>query len=61
MSAETKTSKRQVQQQPQQLQPNISLTLSDESYPWRSWQANHFDSGRKDIESWWISQFQTST
>jgi hypothetical protein len=57
MSIETKGTRRQVQ--PQQLQPNISLTLSsDESYPWRSWQASHFGTERQDIESWWTSQFQ---
>ncbi len=61
MSAETKGAKRQTQQQQQQLQPNISLTLSsEESYPWRSWQSTHFGNGRKDIESWWTSQFQMS-
>ncbi|CAF3639514.1 unnamed protein product [Adineta steineri] len=59
LPTETKTSKRQGQ--PQQLQQNISLTLStDESYPWRSWQTGHFSNGRKDIESWWTSQFQMS-
>jgi hypothetical protein len=58
MPAEPKISKRQAQQQ---LQPNISLTLSgDEYYPWRSWQTGHFSNGRKDIESWWTSQFQMS-
>ncbi|CAF3878507.1 unnamed protein product [Rotaria sp. Silwood2] len=47
---------------PQQLQQNISLTLSsDESYPWRSWQTSNFNHGRKDVESWWANQFQMST
>ncbi|UJR35694.1 hypothetical protein I4U23_028443 [Adineta vaga] len=56
--SETKGSKRHGQQP---LHQNISLTLSsDESYPWRSWQTGHFTDGRKDIESWWTSQFQMS-
>jgi len=57
MSVETKVSKRQAQQ----LQQIPSMTLSgDESYPWRSWQTSHSDNGRKDIETWWTSQFQMS-
>jgi hypothetical protein len=52
---ETKGPRRQVQQQ---LQQNISSTLSsDESYPWRPWQGSSFNHGRKDVESWWTNQF----
>jgi hypothetical protein len=53
---ESKGPRRQAQQQ---LQQNISSTLSsEESYPWRPWQASNFNHGRKDVESWWTNQFQ---
>jgi len=53
---ESKGPRRQAQQQ---LQQNISSTLSsEESYPWRPWQASNFNHGRKDVESWWTNQFK---
>jgi hypothetical protein len=62
VTVENKGVKRPIQQQQQQLQQNISLTLSsEESYPWRSWQTNSFGNERKDIETWWTNQFEMST
>jgi len=56
---ESKGTRRQVQSQ---LQQNISSTLSsEESYPWRPWQASSFNHGRKEVESWWTNQFHMPT
>ncbi|CAF1925602.1 unnamed protein product [Rotaria magnacalcarata] len=58
--SETKGSKRPATHP--QLQQNISLTFStDDSYSWRSWEGAHHLNTRKDIESWWANQLDTST
>lgn len=58
--SETKASRRATTHQP--LQPNISFTFStdESSYPWHSWQGIHLANSRKDIETWWTNQLDTS-